>query len=153
MREHIESAFAYLLGGVLILVGSAVVAGAVAFNAGAIRIYVLEKKPGGDHVNLLVPAALVPLALKFIPDHKRQRALAQLDQWLPALQTASRELARVEDATFVEVQGPKERVRVSKLGGSLVVDVQSDRETVYVSFPLRLVDQVAEELHHPGLLP
>lgn len=153
MWARVKPVAIFLAGGLLLLVGSTLVAGAVAFSAGSVHVYVLEKQPGGDHVNLLIPAALVPLGMKFIPDRERERAVARLGPWLPAIEAASRELARVADGPLVEVESPRERVRVAKLGGSLVIDVESEQETVHVSFPLRLVARVAREFETPGLIP
>lgn len=148
MREQLKRAVAVVATAVLLLVGTAVVAGAVAFSAGAVHVYVLEKKPGGDHVNLLLPAALVPLGLRFMPAAERQRAARRLEPWLPALQAASRELARAPDFVLVEVERPRERVRIRKLGGSLLVDVDSEQETVRLSFPLKLITRVAGEFEN-----
>jgi len=153
MWTRVKPVAVFLAGGLLLVVGSAVVAGAVAFNAGSVRVYVLEKKPGGDHVNLLIPAALVPLGMKFIPDRERERAAARLGPWLPAIEAASRELARVPDGPLVEVESARERVRIAKLGGSLVIDVESEQESVHVSFPLKLVARVARDFETPGLIP
>lgn len=148
MREWLKRAVAVAATGLLLLVGTAVVAGAVAFSAGSVHVYVLEKKPGGDHVNLLIPAALVPLGLRFMPAAERQRAARRLEPWLPALRAASRELARAPDSVLVDVESPRERVRIRKLGGSLLVHVDTEQETVRFSFPLKLIGRVADEFEN-----
>jgi hypothetical protein len=149
MGPRVKPVIAYLTIGLLVLVGTTVAVGAVAFSAGTVRVKVVEKKPGGDRVNLLIPAALIPLCLKFMPDRERERAAQQLRPWLPAIQAASQELAPAGDGRLVEVESRHERVRVVKSGGSLVIEVDSEEETVHVSFPLKLLAWVAAEFERP----
>lgn len=145
MAARFKSVLVVLAGGVALLVGTLVAAGVLAAGTGLVRIYVLEKKPGGDHVNLMIPAALVPLGMKLLPAKERQRAAAQLEPWLPAIEAASRQLARVPDAVLVEVESRDERVSIRKLGGALVIDVDSPQESVHLSVPLKLFAAVASE--------
>ncbi|MFQ5817930.1 MAG: hypothetical protein ACE5H2_08245 [Terriglobia bacterium] len=119
---------------------------AAVYSAGLVRVYVEEKHPGGDTVRLAIPAALVPLGLKFVPDEKLQRAAAELRSWLPAIQAAAQEFERCPDGPLVEVENAREKVRVAIHAGLLVIDVNSDRETVHVSFPVRLITYIAHEL-------
>jgi len=121
-------------------------AGIVTYEAGAVRISVHEKKPGGDHVRLIVPAVLVPLGLHFVPAKQLHKNAAEIRQWLPALKAASQELEHCPDATFVEVKGPDENVGIRKSGDSLVIDVDDPGETVHVSFPLRMVTAAVRQL-------
>jgi hypothetical protein len=137
----------------LVLVGAGVVAGAVAFSAGSVRVYVLEKRAGGDRVNLLVPARLVPLGLKFLPHRERERVGARLRPWLLALKAASLELARSADCQLLAIDSAQERVRVSKRGGSLVIDVDSASENVHLSVPLTVLARVAAEFENPAFIP
>jgi hypothetical protein len=148
MRDWLRRAVAAAATGLLLLVGAGVVAAAVAFSAGSVHIYVLEKKPGGDHVNLLVPASLVPLGVRFMPAAERQRVARRMEPWLPALRAAGRELARAPDCVLVEVESPRERVQIRKLGRSLLVHVDSEEETVRLSFPLKLVTRLADEFEN-----
>lgn len=153
MWERLKPVVRFAGGALVLLLGTVVVAGTVAFHAGSVRVYVLEKKPGGDHINLLIPAALIPLGMKFIPDRGRQRAATRLEPWLPAIKAASLELARCPDGLLVEVENARERVRVEKVFGSLVIDVDSEDVSVHVSFPLKLVARVATEFERTGFLP
>lgn len=142
-----------LVAALLFLTGTTVVMGAVvAYNAGAVRVSVEEKKPGGQHVHLMVPAVAVPLALAFIPSDKLQQKAAELRPWLPAIRIASRELERTPDFVLVEVFDSDEHVRITKRGGSLFVDVNSAQEDVHVEVPLHMVRSVAEKLSD-GLPP
>ena len=55
-------------------------------------------------------------------------------------------LSESEDITFVEVKEPGQNVRVAKSGGSIVVDVNENDETVHVSTPIRAMSSAIEEL-------
>ena len=132
-----------ILGGGL---GVVVLGGAIVYNAGAVRVSVLEKKPDGEHIHLVLPAAVVPVALKFVPEEKLRYASEKLRPWLPAIKVASEELARCQDGPLVLVEGSDEKVSITKQGGSLVIDVDSPDENVHVSFPLKTLASAAEEL-------
>jgi hypothetical protein len=49
------------------VLGTALVGGAALSSEGFIHVKVKEKAPGGTHINLLVPAAAVPMALSLVP--------------------------------------------------------------------------------------
>jgi len=126
--------------------GTVVLAGAYVVHEGAVRIAVDEQAPGGTHIRLLLPAALVPVGMWFVPDRKLREATAQARPWLPAIKTASQELARLPDSDLVEVRDTEQHVSISKRGALLVIDVQSPRERVHVSVPLRTVNRLARQL-------
>lgn len=141
---QLDAGFGTVATGVSAVVLSGVIlGGALIYDAGAVRIRVQEKKPGGENTRLVIPAAAVPVALRFVSDEK-------LREFLPALEIAARELARRPDFTLIEVRKPREHVRISKRSDSLVIDVDSDRETVHVSFPLKLAVAVARRLEAAG---
>jgi len=133
-------------GGVsAVVLGTALLAGVVIYDAGAIRVQVREKGPGGENIHLLVPAVAVPVALKFVPDDKLREAAREMRPWLPAIKVAAEELARCPDGPFVEVTSAQEKVSITKRGGSLVIDVDNQGETVHVSFPLRILPSIVRE--------
>ncbi len=132
------------------VLGTAALAGAYVVHEGAVRVAVDEGSAGGKHIRLLLPAALVPVGLKFVPDEKLRQAAAQARPWLPAVRAASQELARLPDADLLEVRDTGDHVRLSKRGRLLVLDVESTRETVHVSFPLKTLDQLARRLESLG---
>ena len=129
----------------IFLTGALVVAGIVA-DAGIIGVRVHEKKPDGTNLWLCVPAALVPLGMKIVPERELERAMSQAREFLPAMRIAAEELERIPDGLLVEVNSPREQVLIVKSGGSLVVDVDNDRETVHVSVPLKMVRNLARDL-------
>ncbi len=132
------------------VLGTAVLAGAYVVHEGAVRIAVDERSAGGKHIHLLVPAALVPVGLKLVPDEKLRQAAAPARPWLPAVRAASQELARMPNADLLEVRDTRDHVRLSKRGRLLVLDVKSTRETVHISFPVKTLDQVAQRLESLG---
>lgn len=122
----------------------------VAYAAGTVDVSVREKKLNGTRIHLMVPAVLITGGLRFVPGNQLSKASADVRPWLPAIKAASRELARCPDATLVEVRDRNDRVIVAKRGNSIVVDVDSEEDTVHVSVPLRFVAAIAQELETSG---
>ena len=127
------------------LTGTLVVAGIVA-DAGFIGVRVHEKKPDGTNLRLYVPAVLVPLGVRLAPERELERAMSHAREFLPAMRIAAEELERIPDGLLVEVSNSREHVLIVKRGGSLVVDVDNDGETVHVSVPLDIVRNLARDL-------
>jgi hypothetical protein len=128
------------------LLGTLALAGAYVVHEGAVRVAVDEQKPNGQHIHLWVPAAVIPLGIKFVPEEKLREVSAQARPWLPAIQAASEELDRLPDSDLVEVRDAREHVRITKRGRVLVIDVESPGETVHVSLPLKTVNRLARQL-------
>ncbi|MCU1269264.1 MAG: hypothetical protein JWN74_558 [Acidobacteriaceae bacterium] len=128
--------------------GTALVGAAALSSEGFIYVNVLEHQPGGTHINVLVPAALVPATLRFVPNHHLAKASQQLRPYLPAIDAAIPALNDSPDGVLVEVADPGEHVLITKRDGSIVVDVNDAGETVHVSVPLRAaqsaIHQIAE---------
>jgi len=126
--------------------GMLVFTGAFVYHVGAVWVDVREKAPNGEHVRLVVPAVLAPVGAMLVPKAKLQEAPPELQEWLPVIEAASEELAHCPDGPLVEVDSRHEHVRIAKVGGSLVIDVDSDHETVHVSIPLKAVAYTARQL-------
>ena len=140
-----------MLGKVMLgLAGTTALAGAYLVQQGTVRVSLDEHRANGRHVHLLVPAALVPMGMRFVPEENLLDAARQARPFLPTIRVASAELARLPDCDLVEVQDVNKYVKITKRGGSLVIDVQSPEETVHVSFPLRLADRIAAQLESLG---
>jgi hypothetical protein len=125
----------------MITLGALVVAA-----TGVIWVSIEERRPGGTHLRLAVPAILVPVALKFVPRDVWREPAAQAQPWMPVVKAASDELAKCPDGTFVEVRSRNEWVNIAKRGRSLVVDVDDDGDSVHFSFPIYLLGSVAHRL-------
>jgi len=132
-----------VLGGAL---GMLVLGGVAVYNEGAVRVDVREKARDGSHIYLIVPAAVLPVAARFVPRDKLKDARRQVGPWLPTIKAASVALARCPDGPLVEVDSHHDHVRIYKQGGSLFVYVDSDEDTVHVSFPLEAAADTVSQL-------
>ncbi|MFQ5694911.1 MAG: hypothetical protein ACE5HB_02890 [Terriglobia bacterium] len=138
--------FALAAGIPVLLAASAVMTGAAIFGSGFIVVRVDEKGPDGQHIRFAVPAAVVPLTLRCLPDEEFGHVPEEARRFLPVLELAADELAKMDDFTLVEVRERDEHVRIHKRGGSLVIEVDSMDETVYVRVPLGLAHTIARHL-------
>ena len=127
--------------------GAALVGGAALSSEGFIHVKVHEKQAGGDNVSLVVPAAIVPVVVRFAPRQRLAEASENLQQYLPVIDAAIPALEECPDGVLLEVIDPGEHVVITKSGGSVVIDVNDPGETVHVSVPLRAaqssIDQIA----------
>jgi hypothetical protein len=130
------------------VLGTAMVAGAALSSEGFIAIRVHEKQADGTHLSLIVPAALVPATLHFVPKQHLAEASANIRPYLPIIDAAIPALEDCPDGVFVEVSEPEEQVLIRKVGGSIVIDVNDHDDIVHVSVPLRAaqssIHQIAE---------
>jgi hypothetical protein len=116
------------------------------FSEGMIEVNVVERQPEAHHVYVLAPAAVVPMAVHFIPSHEFGHASAELQPWMPTIRAALDQLREVDDVTLVDVTEPGQHVVVAKKGGSVVVDVNDRDETVHVSAPIRAISSTIEQV-------
>jgi hypothetical protein len=115
-------------------------------SEGMIEVNVVERQPEAHHVYVLAPAAVVPMAVHFIPSHQFGHASAELQPWMPTIRAALDQLREVDDVTLVDVTEPGQHVVVAKRGGSVVVDVNDRDETVHVSAPIRALSSTIEQV-------
>lgn len=136
-----------LLGKVALGIAGTAVAGlGLICSEGMIEVNVVERQPEAHHVYVLAPAMLVPITTHFIPSSKLGRAAREVQPWMPTIRAGLEQLRAGEDVTLVEVQEPGQHVLVAKRGGSVVVDVTGDDETVHVSAPLRAIESTIEQV-------
>jgi hypothetical protein len=128
------------------VLGTAVVTGAALSSEGFIHVNVNEKAADGHHINLIVPAALVPVTLKFVPRQNLAEAAQNIRANMALIDAALPALEQCPDGVFVEVTEPGEHVRVAKVGSSIVIDVKDSDETVHVSVPLRAAESAIHEI-------
>jgi hypothetical protein len=128
------------------IVGTAVVGGAMLCSEGMLHVKVHEKQADGTNISLVVPAALIPMTLRFVPDRHLAHASAQLRRYMPAIDAALPVLEDCPDGVLVEVIDPGEHVLVQKRGGSIVVDVNDAEDVVHVAVPLRAVHSAIHEI-------
>src|SRR5690349_12117285 len=111
------------------VLGTAMVAGAALSSEGFIALKVHERRANGTHLNLIVPAALVPAALHFVPNEHLKDAASNIRPYLPIIDAAIPALEECPDGVLIEVRDPNEHVLISKSHGSVVIDV-NDRQEV-----------------------
>ena len=128
--------------------GTLAVATGYTLHDGMVRVSVDEHRANGDHVHLVVPAALIPVAMRFAPRHSMQNAARQAGPWLPTVQRIAEELRNYPDAELVEVRDANEHVVIHTQNGTLLVDVDSPGETVHVACPLSTIEHISEEIAH-----
>ena len=128
------------------IVGTALAGAGVICSEGMISVNVQTRAPEKHHVYVVAPAMLVPIAMQFIPKEHLAEHAREIQPWLPTIRASLEALRESEDITFVEVKEPGQNVRVAKSGGSIVVDVNGNDETVHVSTPIRAMSSAIEEL-------
>jgi hypothetical protein len=126
--------------------GTLVLAGAYTFHEGVIRVDVDEYRGGGSHVHLWVPAAVVPLALHFVPREHLREAAEHAREFMPLTHALIEDLKKFPDADFVEVMDSEEHVQIRTRQGKLQIDVLGPDENVHLLVPLSTIDDVAEQL-------
>jgi hypothetical protein len=125
--------------------GAVALAGVYVFHEGVMRIDV-DQDHDGDHVHVWVPAAIVPVALHFVPSCHLERATADVNPWLPTLRALTNELKKYPEADLVEVYDAHDHVRIRTHLGKLLIDVTEPNETVHLACPLAMLADIAREL-------
>jgi hypothetical protein len=143
-----------LLANLALGVGATIVlAGAYTFHDGVMRVD--EDNSNGRHVRVWAPAAIVPMAMHFVPRHNMEHAAEQVRPWLPTLRALTKELEKYPNAEFVDVRDNDgdQHVRISTHNGKLLIDVDQPDEHVHVACPLGVMRDVANELeaNAPGV--
>ena len=128
------------------IVGTALAGAGIICSEGMISVNVETRQPEKHHVYVVAPAMLVPIAMQFIPKEHLAEHAHEIQPWLPTIRASLDALRESEDITFVEVKEAGQNVRVAKSGGSIVVDVNGNDETVHVSTPIRAMSSAIEEL-------
>jgi hypothetical protein len=126
--------------------GGLTLAAGYTFHEGMVRVSVDEHGPKGDHVHLMVPAALIPPALHLAPRRSLEDAARQAGPWMPTVREIAKELRNYPDAELVEVLDEKEHVVIRTKNGDLLIDVDSAEETVHVSCPLSTIEHVTDQI-------
>ena len=136
-----------LLGKIVLgFAGTAVAGAGLLCSQGMIEVNVVQKRPEGHHISVIAPALLLPIGLHFTPKDRISEASAEIQPWLPIIRTALAQLRESDDFTLVEVKEPGQHVRVAKSGGSILVDVNCEEETVHLSAPIPAISSAVGEL-------
>jgi hypothetical protein len=123
-----------------------ILAGAYTFREGLLRVDVDESRGQGHHVHVWVPAAIVPMAMHFVPRTQMLRAGEQSAKFMPLVHAVAKELQKYPEAELVEVHDGPQYVRVHTHNGNLLIDAEEPGQMVHVSCPLATIDDVSREL-------
>lgn len=138
--------FAILFGIPLVLVVPVAMLGAGVYRAGTIDVSVVEKGEGGASIGLTVPGAILPVAMRFIPectiDDVRCEIGPEGRAGIEIARAAIKSLRSAPDGVYVDVRTRDEIVRVEKQGNSFHVYVDTPDECVRASIPTRVASQV-----------
>src|SRR5215813_6954469 len=126
--------------------GTLAVAGVYTFRDGVVNVQVEQRHEGGTNVHVWAPAAVVPIALSFVPDGKLGDAGEKINEFLPTIRTLTKELKKLPDAELVDVRDGQDHVRVSVHHGKVIVDVSEPQQRVHVACPLAMIEDVTSEL-------
>lgn len=136
-----------LLGKLALGFGATVaLAGAYTFREGLLRVDVDESKMHGSHVHVWVPAAIVPMAMHFVPRNKMEEAGDRAGRFMPIVHAIAKELQKYPEAELVEVRDGEQYVRIRTHNGNLMIDADEPGQTVHVTCPLSTIDDVSREL-------
>ena len=124
-----------------------ILAGSFVVSQGMIRVSVDEKRPGGEHIHLMVPGAIVPAALAFVPAREIGRHMPlEAKRHLPVAEAALQELSSLPDCTLVEVDSRDEHVKIRIRDGKVVIDVNDGEDEVHVTLPLSTARSVLRKV-------
>jgi hypothetical protein len=136
-----------LLGKIALGFGAtALMATAYTFREGLLRVDVDESHGNGSHVHVWVPAAVVPMAMHFVPRQKMEEAGERAGQYMPLVHAVAKELQKYPEAELVEVRDGEQHVHIRTHDGALLIDVDQPGEHVHVACPLATIDDVSREL-------
>ena len=121
-------------------------AGAYTFHQGVIRIDVDEFRSGGSHVHMWVPAAVVPMALHFVPQHHLRHGGREMREAMPIARALFHELKNYPNTTFVEVTDGEQHVRVATEGSRLAIDATEPGQNVHLRIPISTVEDTFAQL-------
>jgi hypothetical protein len=119
---------------------------AVVMKDGMVEVNVQEKRADGSHIHLFVPATVATWGVHLAPQERLREHLRNSREHLAIAHVALRELEKISDAVLVEVDNPREHVRVEISHGRFVVNVDDEGETVRVAVPIRAARKVIEDL-------
>lgn len=111
---------------------------------GMIEISVRETDPGGDSVDIRLPASLVRVAVAFAPSVRPAIDDPEVLGAVRAVRAALEALDEAPDAVFVAVDEPGTRVRIAKKDGRLIVEVDDDGDRVRIALPPAAVRALAD---------
>lgn len=139
----------------LMKLGAGMLAGTMALSVGAgvavqqygtVVVQVEEKGADGHAFTIPVPMALARLAVSFVPIDELRHSAADLRLAARIAAAVAEELSQYPDSVLVQVRSRDETVMVQTADATLIVDVNTPDEHVYVRVPLWGAGQILEAL-------
>lgn len=126
--------------------GTLALALAYTFHEGILRVDTDEHRFGGSHIRVWVPAAVVPMAMHFVPKKHVQHVAAEITPWLPTVRIFIKELKKYPEADLIRVDAPNQHVHVRTHAGALLIDQDQEGKTVHVACPVAMLQDIWDEL-------
>lgn len=150
MKRNNRTLWVILLGIPALLVLPVAIVGSSLVTGGSIELQVYEKHDGGCHVGMTIPAGIVPIACRLVPNVVIDDVRLDLDdearQALRIAEVVADELRGVPDGVFVDVIDGTDIVTIEKVDGNLKIFVDTPDETVRLSVPLGTVSHAIRAL-------
>jgi hypothetical protein len=119
-------------------------------SLGMVSVHVADRRDG-TNIDLQVPGVLASAGLMFLPDVVCAEMSDEMDgRWGSVVRALESQLKECPDAVFVQVESDDENVLIRKDGKHLVIDVDSDDETVHLKVPFHLVSTVLSKIDGDG---
>ena len=148
MGAFLKKVFLVFLVLFLVMVVAPLAAGvgvvALAYSTGTVMVDVDDGH--GTDFTVPLPAGLIPMGLRFLPDEVCQELEREVHPSWGAVRNAVEEIDRIPDAVLVDVESGDDHVRVLKKRGQIVIRVWSEDGHVNVAVPVRLVSQVTNQV-------
>jgi len=109
-------------------------------------LMIVDVQDRDGHIFLPIPMIFVNTALRFTPIAAHVKVPQEFNRHYAAVQAAANELLNCPDGPFVEVDSPKDQVRITKQGANIIIDVKSDKEKVFVQIPIEATGKTLAQL-------
>ena len=109
-------------------------------------LMIVDVQNRDGHIFLPIPMIFVNTALHFSPVAAHVNLPDGINRHYAAFQAATGELLNCPDGPLVEVDSPRDKVRIEKRGTNLIVDVKSDKEKVFLQIPIEATGKTIAQL-------
>lgn len=133
-----------LIGGILAVTATVGAAVAAVYRSGTVAVDFQEED--GSRIRVGVPAALVRIAIHFVPDSLLEEAAAEARPFVPAVRAGWSELRRAPDFVLAEIDTGSEEIRIEKRSRRFRVRVDSPDVKLAVELPMRTVGALVSKL-------
>ncbi|NNE43298.1 MAG: hypothetical protein HKN12_03745 [Gemmatimonadetes bacterium] len=140
-----RSLWVILFGIPALLILPVALIGSGVYSNGMIDVEVVEKSGSGCSIGIHMPAMIVPVAMRLMPQVTVDDMCMGMDpeaqQAIAIAQEVAGELTRLPDGVFVEVMDREDFITIEKRNGKLLIFVDTPEERVNISVPVRMIEQ------------